>query len=143
MRRSPSPPSASRPWLPTAGLIALFATSTPHAEVWIITDGAHPVAGQADRQILLDAPALIEAELTSGLPSDPARAENIARDRLNQGGAALQHRIADASQGVTNAWRLGITGIPAVVVDQRYVIYGEPDVAKAVARIQQYRQVRP
>jgi hypothetical protein len=30
-----------------------------------------------------------------------------------------------------------------VVVDQRYVVYGEPDVAKAVARIDAHRRSRP
>ena len=46
-------------------------------------------------------------------------------------------------QGVTDAWSLGITSIPAVVVDQRYVVYGEPDVARAVARIEQRRRTQP
>jgi uncharacterized protein (UPF0218 family) len=29
------------------------------------------------------------------------------------------------------------------VVDQRYVVYGEPDVARAVARIEQHRRAEP
>jgi len=39
------------------------------------------------------------------------------------------------------AW--GIAAIPAVVVDRRYVVYGEPDVARAVARIDAHRSARP
>ncbi|ENJ2046957.1 DUF1525 domain-containing protein, partial [Pseudomonas aeruginosa] len=35
------------------------------------------------------------------------------------------------------------TSIPAVVVDKRYVVYGEPDVARAVARIEQRRRTQP
>jgi len=55
----------------------------------------------------------------------------------------LQRRIATAYQGVADAWSLGITTIPAVVVDQRYVVYGEPDVARAIARIEQHRRAEP
>ncbi len=130
-------------WLTTTSLVALLATSALHAETWVITDQTHPISGQADRHILLDAPRHIEAELGAGLPADPKRAENIARERLNQGGADLQRRIAAAYQGVTDAWSLGITSIPAVVVDQRYVVYGEPDVARAVARIEQHWRAQP
>ncbi|MEN1465372.1 DUF1525 domain-containing protein, partial [Pseudomonas aeruginosa] len=48
-----------------------------------------------------------------------------------------------AYQGVTDAWSLDVTTIPAVVVDQRFVVYGEPDVARAVARIEQHRRTQP
>lgn len=143
MRRFPSLLPSKRIWLTASGLAALLATSALYAETWVVTDQAHPVSGTADRLILLDAPSRIEAELASGLPADPARAERIARDRLSQGGADLQRRIASAYQGVTDAWSLGITSLPAVVVDQRYVVYGEPDVARAVARIEQHRRTQP
>ncbi|MDH5857574.1 TIGR03757 family integrating conjugative element protein [Lampropedia aestuarii] len=143
MRRFPSLLPSKRTWLTASGLAALLTTSALNAETWIVTDQAHPVSGKADRLILLDAPSRIEVELAFGLPADPARAEHIARDRLNQGGADLQRRIATAYQCVADAWSLGITSIPAVVVDQRYVVYGEPDVARALARIEQYRRSQP
>ena len=60
------------------------------------------------------------------------------RRRLSQ-----KRRIGHAYQGVADAWGLGITKIPAVVVDHRYVVYGEPDVARAVARINAYRSTQP
>ena len=143
MRRFSSTVSARRLWLTATGVVALLAASALHAETWVITDQAHPVSGMADRLILLDAPARIEAELASGLPSAAQRAESMVRERLNLGGADLQRRIATAYQGVTDAWSLGITSIPAVVVDQRYVVYGEPDVARAVARVEQHRRAQP
>ena len=52
-------------------------------------------------------------------------------------------RIGHAYQGVADAWGLGIAKIPAVVVDRRYVVYGEPDVSRAVARINAYRSTQP
>ena len=48
-----------------------------------------------------------------------------------------------AYQGVADAWSLGITSLPAVVVDQRYVVYGDSDVARAIARIEQHRKAQP
>src|SRR3546814_20230129 len=92
-----------------------------------------------ERLIELDEAHRIEAELSAELPADPEQAAAIVKRRLSGGGADLQRRIASAYQGVTDAWSLGITSIPAVVVDQRYVVYGEPAVARAVARIGQPR----
>ena len=44
---------------------------------------------------------------------------------------------------MTVAWSLGIAKIPAVVVDRRYVVYGEANVARALARIEEYRRAQP
>lgn len=87
----------------------------------------------------LDAPASLEARLSARLPADPTRAAAMVHRRLENGGAALQRRLATAYLGVTDAWSLGITKIPAVVVDRRYVIYGVPDVDQAVSLIEEYR----
>jgi integrating conjugative element protein (TIGR03757 family) len=65
------------------------------------------------------------------------------QQRLRDGGDALQRELATAYQGVADAWSLGVTTLPAVVLDQRYVMYGEPDAAKAVARIEAHRRVQP
>jgi integrating conjugative element protein (TIGR03757 family) len=96
-----------------------------------------------ERLIELDEPHRIEAELSAELPNDPEQATAIVKRRLSSGGTDLQRRLASAYQGVTDAWSLGITSLPAVVVDQRYVVYGEPDVARAVARIEQHRRPQP
>ena len=127
------------------GVLPLAATDSlaTATEVWIITDRAHPVTGHAERHILLDGVTQIEAELAAGLPPDADKAAAIVQQRLRQGSTDLQRRIAAAYQGVTDAWSLGITKVPAVVVDRRYVVYGETDVASAVARIEQHRREQP
>ncbi|WP_024420822.1 TIGR03757 family integrating conjugative element protein [Pseudomonas avellanae] len=126
-----------------ASLVA-FSPATLATDVLVITDSRHPVRTMGgERLIELDEAPRIEAELSAALPADPDQATAIARRWLNQGGADLQHRIASAYQGVTDAWSLGITSIPAVVVDRRYVVYGEPDVAHAIARIEQHRRTQP
>jgi integrating conjugative element protein (TIGR03757 family) len=92
------------------------------------------------RVVDLDAPARIEAALSAKLPSDPARAEAIARARLMDDGMAK--RLLAAYRGVQEARTLGVSKLPALVVDHRYVIYGEADTARAIGRIEQYRRRR-
>ena len=123
--------------------LAVFSPVTFAAEV-VGTDGHHPVKTMGgERLIELDEAPRIEAELSANLPTDPDQATALVKRRLTQGGTDLQRRIATAYQGVTDAWSLGITAVPAVVVDQRYVVYGEPDVARAIARIEQHRRTEP
>src|SRR5690606_1947808 len=114
------------------------------ADVRVFTDRNHSITVPAGvRIVALDAPTCIESELAADLPADSAQAAAIVQKRLKDGGAALQRRLADAYQGVTDAWSLGITKIPAVVVDRRYVVYGERDVPRALAHIEAYRRARP
>ena len=128
--------------LPAA--LAVFSPATFAADVLVVTDSRRPVKTMgSERLIELDKAYRIEAELSAQLPADPEQATAIVKRRLNSGGADFQRRTASAYQGVTDAWSLGITSLPAVVVDQRYVVYGEPDVARAVARIEQHRRTQP
>lgn len=123
---------------------AAFSSTAFAADVLVVTDSRHPVKTMGgERLIELDEAPRIEAELSAELPAYPQQATAVVKRRLSQGGADLQRRIASAYQGVVDAWSLGITTIPAVVVDQRYVVYGEPDVARAVARVEQHRRTEP
>ena len=123
--------------------IVLCASAASAMDIWVITDRQHRVQGTPDRLIELDAPARIEAELSTDLPSDVQQASLLVQQRLKHGGPALEQRLARTYQDVTDAWSLGITTLPAIVMDQRYVVYGEPDVAKAIARIEAYRRTQP
>jgi len=115
-----------------------------NGDVIVVTDSRHPVQAPAGaRVITLDQAARIEAELASGLPVDASRGAALVQQRLKAGGAALQERLAAAYQGVVDAWSLGVTTIPAVVVDKRYVVYGESDATKAIASIEAYRRNHP
>lgn len=91
----------------------------------------------------LDTAEAIEAELAANLPYGPADAVGLARQRLQDGGAKLQRDLAKSYEDVAEAWSLGITTLPAVVVDRRYAIYGDPDIAKAVERIEAFRRAKP
>ena len=127
------------------GLALLVSGAASAQEVWVVTDSSHRVTGKATvhRLIELDMPQHFEAELAAQLPSDPQRAAVLVQQRLKHGGQPLQKRMRDAYQGVADAWSLGITTLPAVVVDQRYVVYGESDLDKALARVAQHRKDKP
>lgn len=118
-------------------LALLTITTFTQAQTWVITDQAHPITSSGPaRIILLDQQQHLEAELSRALPTDPHPAAAIVLNRLNTpSGKRLQADLAKAQQGLADAWSLGITKIPAVVVDRRYVVYGEPDVDKALVLI--------
>ena len=129
-----------------AGLCAalLGPIAAAAADVLVVTDSRHPVQAPAGVRIIeLDQATRIEVELAAHLPADTQQAAAVVRQRLHDGGEALQRRIGHAYQGVADTWGLGIAKIPAVVVDRRYVVYGEPDVSRAVARIDAYRSTQP
>lgn len=128
---------------PCAAICLLLTGRVYAMEIWAITNANHPISGQPDRLIVLDAAHQIERDLSKDLPADSQQAAALVQQRLNSGGVTLQMQLAGAYQGVTDAWSLGITSIPAIVVDQRYVVYGESDVARAVALIEQYRRAQP
>lgn len=128
-----------------AECMCIMVGTASAAEIWVVMDRHHPISnvGLDIRVIELDAPARIQAELAARLPSDPVRAAAIVRQRLSEGGITLQQRLALAYQGIVDAWQLGITQIPAVLVDRRYVVYGEADVHHAVSLIEQHRKTHP
>jgi integrating conjugative element protein (TIGR03757 family) len=128
----------------TALSAALLCPLAQAADILADTNSQHPVqtAGGA-RLIELDHPARLQAELGAHLPADSSRGAALVQQRLKSGGLELQQRLGAAYQGVVDAWSLGVTTIPAVIVDHRYVVYGEPDVARAVALIEAHRRTQP
>ncbi len=51
----------------------------------------------------------------------------------------LQQDLVAAQQGLVDAWSVGVTKIPAVVVDRKYVVYGETDVGSATQSIARWK----
>ena len=111
------------------------------AETLVFTVKLHPISSATGaRLVLLDQQHHLETELSRALPPDPQQAAAIIHARLNSpSGKRLQSDLAKAQQALTDAWNMGIEKIPAVVVDRRYVVYGEPDVAKALDLINRAR----
>ncbi|KSQ24964.1 TIGR03757 family integrating conjugative element protein [Pseudomonas aeruginosa] len=147
----PTPPtylrSARQSALATGLCAALLGPLALADNILVVTDSRHPIQAPAGvRVIELDLPARIKTELAADLSSDAQRSAALVQRRLRDGGVALQQRIGSAYQGVVDAWSLGITTIPAVVVasdEKHFVVYGEPDVTAAVALIEAHRRAQP
>jgi len=136
------PYSPRRRWpLPLAALI--FSTFA-RGETWVVTDRAHPVSVPASvRVILLDEQQRLEEQLSRSLPADPRQATAAAQRFLaSPEGKRLQGELAKAQQGAADAWSTGVEKLPAAVVDRRYVVFGEPDVATAIGLIDRARSMQ-
>ncbi|MCD5972316.1 TIGR03757 family integrating conjugative element protein [Pseudomonas quasicaspiana] len=140
----PQPNPCLRPNQRQALLILLTAALAPfaNAETWVVTDRNHPVEPQARvRLILLDETERLEAKLSEGLPADPQQALAIIQKRLlTKDAQRLQRDLVIAQQNLVDAWSVGVTSIPAVVVDRKFVVYGETDVVEAEQRIAEWRE---
>ncbi|WP_175927468.1 TIGR03757 family integrating conjugative element protein [Burkholderia cepacia] len=122
---------------------AVWAAASTTPTLLVFTDRAHPVTHAVAGQVIwLDAPTELQARLTSQLPKQASAATAEFGRRLLRH-PEFQRELATAYQGVVNAWNLGVAAVPAVVVDNRYVVYGEPDVARAVADVAAYRSIHP
>ncbi|WP_434986913.1 TIGR03757 family integrating conjugative element protein [Vreelandella zhaodongensis] len=122
-----------------AGISSAAADEGQSVEVF--TTAGEPVVNVPDGVpvIELDAPARLDAELSQELPADIDEAHSEMQSRMQspEWRGKLQ-LYGDLYTGVARAWMLRVEKVPAVVVSSRYVIYGETDVAAAIARINDY-----
>ncbi|WP_183144095.1 TIGR03757 family integrating conjugative element protein, partial [Pseudomonas amygdali] len=107
-------------------LVIASQITLARAETWVITDRNHPVQASAHvRLILLDEQERLETKLSEGLPANQQQAIAIMQQRLKSSDAQrLQHDLALAQQNLVDAWSIGVTKVPAVVVDRAFVVYG-------------------
>jgi integrating conjugative element protein (TIGR03757 family) len=131
-------------YLLAIGCLLLRFPCTWAADVRVYTDAAHPVSASKFISVVhLDEPAHLQAELSKDLPKDLTKASQLLRARLRSDGEPLTRQLSAAYQGVVEAWTLGILKVPAIVVDGRYVVYGDSDVTHALSLIQRYRDTNP
>lgn len=112
------------------------------AETIIVSSSRYPTSRSSPDaiRIQLDDVEKIEHSLSRNLLSDTTFVVQLSQDSPN----ARQHQeLINAYQGATDAWSLGVMKVPAIVVDRKYVIYGETDVLRAIDRIAEYRRAIP
>jgi len=126
-----------------AGLGLLFCSAALAEPVQVFTDRAHPLqlAGSSPVQVIyLDEVQRLENALSEGLSADPEQAEKQALALLHSTkGQPLQRELEGAYAALARAWSLGITHVPAVVMDG-HVVYGETDIARALKRIEAFKR---
>jgi integrating conjugative element protein (TIGR03757 family) len=91
----------------------------------------------------LDAMTLIEEQLSQGLPAVEAQALAVLQRMESEIRRKYQAQIINASNGMTLAIHYRLDRLPAVVIDRKAVIYGVPDVERALAIYQQSAGGRP
>ncbi|EHS5456255.1 TIGR03757 family integrating conjugative element protein [Salmonella enterica subsp. enterica serovar Corvallis] len=130
---------------PSKFLIPLLAVAVqaPAATV-VYTDNHHPPLNATnDHVVFLDAPDTIQRQLFGELPADPVQAEQVAKTIIQSPDwQQKQQQIRQAYQGVLQAYSLKLAKYPAVVFDDRYVVYGTADVALAEARLAEFQGAR-
>ncbi|EAW1960717.1 TIGR03757 family integrating conjugative element protein [Salmonella enterica subsp. enterica] len=130
---------------PSKFLIPLLgvAVQAPAATV-VYTDSHHPPLNAASAQVVyLDAPDTVQYQIFGELPADPVQAEQVAKTLIQSPGwQQKQQQIGQAYQGVLQAYSLKLAKYPAVVFDDRYVVYGTADVALAEARLAEYQEAQ-
>ncbi|WP_394515145.1 TIGR03757 family integrating conjugative element protein [Pantoea sp. SGAir0215] len=133
--------------IPLCSLTILFLTAGAHAGTVIYTDHAHPVAGELSPDISvteLDVPDRLLAQQFGPLSANPALAEQQARAVIaSPAFRQNQQALAASYAGVAHAWSLGLEKYPAVVFDDKWVVYGTTDVAAARAKLDAWREKQP
>ncbi|MEQ9590926.1 MAG: TIGR03757 family integrating conjugative element protein [Parvibaculaceae bacterium] len=122
----------------SVGLLFLCAATwaEPVTDVVVFTTSAYPIHDPEQRATAiyaLDATVQSLSALGEALPRDPELAQAEVMRRLNDEQwrgrfSAVQHAL----EGVSEAWMHNITRLPAVLVNDRYVIYGVTDVERAL-----------
>ena len=121
-----------------AAVAAQAANANP--AITVITSGQRPInVSGIDPAVIkvfnLDAVRDIEAQLSRNLPVNEAEALAIARKRIdNIGQSTLNAKLTKAYSGVLTALTLGIDRYPAIVFENRFIVYGITDVAVALQK---------
>lgn len=119
-----------------SAFLLLFLPVPLLANPVVYTDQQHPPTNLTpETQIVwLDAPERLQrsvfGEFSASMEQATAQAQAVMRSPQWQ-----QHEndLQAAYRGVVHAWEIGVRKYPAVVFDDRDVVYGTADVAKALA----------
>lgn len=81
----------------------------------------------------LDKSEAIKAELNAKMPVNIDDAAAFMRNYSDSAeGRRVVQSIVDGYQGVGKAFSMGVKQLPAVVIDERYVVYGTVDIGVAL-----------
>lgn len=114
-------------------LIACLLPTLAMAAIEVFTVSGVPATHVPDNATVveLDKPARLDKQLSDGLPRTRKSAVRVVQQRL----PSFEKVYGEAYTGLVRAWHLGVTKLPAVVVNGQYVVYGQPNVRAAVAEI--------
>lgn len=125
---------------------SLFCATQANAyefkSVEIFTVAGVPIQGASPNMVIteLDASARLDAEFSYGLSKDPQVALSQLKKKLEVQGESLYRKYQIHYTGLARARVLGVLKVPAVIVDGKYVVYGETDVSISLRKIKQYME---
>lgn len=122
-------------------LVLPFSVS---AGVVLYTTSDNPptnTGGEAEIVYLDASETLTDAWFTGqGIELSAQNAPQVAQALQSPEWQAQEAQLQQAYQGVIRAWQLGVERIPAVVVDDKWVVYGATDIDRARSEVELYRQ---
>ncbi|USB67181.1 TIGR03757 family integrating conjugative element protein [Klebsiella pneumoniae] len=127
-------------------LITILAVPAAMSRTVIYTTAKYPVtAPQPGEQVqLLEDIRVLEQMLFPALSGTPAQAERDAKQRMQHRDWQVQEaRLTRAYQVLLDAYMTGIQKLPAVVFDDKYVVYGTTDVTQARQKLEVWREQQP
>lgn len=127
-------------------LATIFASFGGMAQTVIYTTPARSVADPQPGVLvqMLENVHSLEQALFPLLSDNPVQAEQQARARMQQPDWREQETLLTrAYQAMLDARTVGIEKVPAVVFDNRYVVYGTTDVALAQQKLDAWRGSQP
>ena len=117
-------------------LIPLLLPLKVLAGIALYTDSMHPPVNITPDSavVYLDAPQALTNAMTGALPANPQQAEAMARQMMQSPAwREKDQQLRKSYLQVMHAWELGLEKYPAVVFDDREVVYGTADIAQAQA----------
>ncbi|HAV1239867.1 TPA: TIGR03757 family integrating conjugative element protein [Salmonella enterica] len=124
-------------------LISVFTLHPAAAQTVIYTTARFPVEHPAPGVVIqtLEDVNELEQALFPALSQNPQQAEQQARLRMQQPDWKSQEaHLTHTYQALLDAYTLGIKKIPAVVFDDRYVVYGTTNVELAQQKLDAWRE---
>lgn len=117
----------------------------PPARIEVFTAMRYPIAAAPAPPVqvyTLDAPAHSEAGLSANLPITLEVAEPLARQALDPHWRAHALALTQAYQGLLKARHYRLAKIPAIVFNERAVVYGVTDVDTAFTYYRRWHEGR-
>ncbi|ECU9386564.1 TIGR03757 family integrating conjugative element protein [Salmonella enterica subsp. enterica serovar Newport] len=123
-------------------LLGLYSPFSP-AQTVIYTTAHYPVKDLPPGVVVqtLEEVSELEQAAFPALSPDPKQAERQARLRMQQPDWKTQEaHLTRAYQALLDAYTLGLEKVPAVVFDDRYVVYGTTELALAQQKLDAWRE---
>ncbi len=95
---------------------------------------------QAEVQVfVVDGIQQLEVTLSHSLPADRAMAQSVVLNRLQRLGSEWQKSVKAAAKALMRAQELGVQRYPAIVFNERWVVYGLTDLDAAIVHYHGWR----